>query len=125
MTPRVMGQEEFPKERMTPERLAASQSFGLASRLQFTHPEPVTETTAAMTVAPPAPDRALALVGQPITGRETLVLQVPGGQVRYEGTDEGATAKARELAHDEAAAFVVLTPVRLCQPQTIIHEDTF
>jgi hypothetical protein len=134
--PLVMGQEAFPKERMTPERLEVSKSFGLASRLQFTHPEPeptpepvqphitsVDQLAAVGTAGKVESARQLALVGQTIGGRECVVLQVPGGQVRYEGIEEGATEAARRLAGEESAAFVVMRPLRVCQPQTIINED--
>lgn len=119
---------------MSPERVAWAKSLGLASAIPHTTPAAMPNPDALQTdgavmpgmmaVPGPTPEPVrLALVGQTISGREWLVLQVPGGQVRYEGTGPGAAAKARELAAAEGASFSAVKPMLLCAPQTIITED--
>lgn len=116
--------DKVPDQMMTPERLAWAQSLGLAQRLPVTNPEPI---EAPQPEAPKSeirkPERTLAIVGQEISGRETLVLQVPGGQVRFEGTQEGAMMKARTLAASESATFVVCQPLTLLAPKTVVNEE--
>lgn len=122
--------DSVPERLMTPDRMAWAASFGLAQRIPKAIPEAVArpeippEANALPVPAAPAfPVRALSLVGQEITGRQALVLQVPGGQVRFEGSTDAATEKARELAGSEEGAFVVLRPVVLIAPKTSITEE--
>lgn len=120
---------------MNPARVAWATQYSLAQRLPITNPEPEDHP------APPDVSRAtagrplttsqeaagvfpLTFAGQAISGRQWLVLQVPGGQIRFEGTAAEATTKARALAIEESAEFVVFRPVVILAPQTLIHEET-
>lgn len=118
-----------PPTMMTPARREWARGLGLAQALQ---PEPGVAEPIAEPVPSPLPpvaaavvqsERQLALVGRTVTGRQHLVLQVPGGQVRFEGTLSEAKAEARALAGSESAAFVIVEPVCVVQPQTTITEE--
>lgn len=114
-----MAGDKVPEHMMTPERVAWAQSIGLAQRLPVVAPEPV-EPPPEPKAEPKPP---LRMVGQTITGRAALVLQVPGGQVRFEGTMNEAVEKARVLASGESATFAVYQAQRVIQPKTIVQED--
>lgn len=90
-----------------PGRMEWATGLGLAQRHRgnaITKPQPDPSTVPAPTPAQPV----LQVQGHTITGREMLVLQVPGGQVRYQG--DNAEAEAKRLALAESATFVVVKP---------------
>lgn len=65
----------------------------------------------------------LKLVGKPIDGRSWIVLQLPGGSVRCDGTEDGCRAEARHLASTEAGEFAVFQPRGISRPVTQVTEE--
>lgn len=119
---------------MTPERLHASTQFSVASRIPFTHPETLKPDTDPAPIgpdpaqpSPPVVPRAAvapALVGIAITGREWVVMQVPGGAVRgVKPMETEARALARALALEEGGAFGIFQPKGIIRPQTTVIEE--
>lgn len=116
--------DTVPPHLMTEARLNASKSFGLASRLPFTHPEAAApEVRREVPIPISAPERALALVGQAVSGRQWLVLQLPGGAVRCEGEEALCRATASRLAGEEGGAFAVFQPRACARPETTVQTE--
>lgn len=114
--------DTVPPHLMNPQRLEWARSLGLAQRLAVDAP-PTDEVP--QTTAPVAANNRLALVAEPISGRDWIVLQVPGGQVRWQGDKKVAFTEARDLAVAEGAHFAVFRPVIAYAPVTEIREETF
>lgn len=133
--------DELPAHLMNADRMAWASSIGLAQRLPHAAKAPEIDYAReeliragilapdGEAVSPDAPSprtlvpRAVQLVGEPITGRDWVVLQLPGGQVRGMGDEATAREKARVLATAEAGSFAVLQPRAIVQPQTTVTEE--
>lgn len=119
---------------MNAERLRESRRLGVASAIPFTNPQAAADAT-PLNHTPPitveqtqvvVPKPALAVVGQTVTGRGWLVLQLPSGGIRAEkDTEMGAREEARRLAKDESGEFGVFQPRGISRPHTTVTDELF
>ena len=125
--------DEIEADDISPERMRDSNALGLAATARFRakgpDPNAITETQGSVQESPVLLGllgdhvRALSLVSTAITGKDWLVVQVPGGQIRDAGDAVSCTDAARSFAKAEGGTFCVFRPVVMLQPQTTVTEQ--
>lgn len=109
---------------MNADRTAWAKGLGLAQRLAHDPTEQAKEA-ASVEAPPPALSAApsLSIVGTTVTGRDWLLVQLPGGVIRHAGNESHARAEARRLAAEEGGEFGVFQPRGISRPQTTVTEE--
>lgn len=132
--------DQLPDHIMTPDRAAWARSIGLAQSIPKLIPEAVARPVvtphagsgSALADAVDRPAHPLAaldgvaglqLVGETISGRQWIVMQMPGGKVRASGTEALMRDIARELAKAESGSFAVFQPRGITRPETTVTEE--
>lgn len=107
---------------MNADRTAWAKGLGLAQRLAH---DPTEQAKEAASIEGPAPAGApgLSIVGTTVTGRDWLLVQLPGGVIRHAGNESHARAEARRLAAEEGGEFGVFQPRGISRPQTTVTEE--
>lgn len=119
-----MPTDAVPPHLMNEERRAWASSLGLAQRLAY---DPTEQAKEAASIAAPPPSisvaPSLSIVGTTVTGRDWLLVQLPGGVIRHAGHETEARAEARRLAAEEGGEFGVFQPRGISRPQTTVTEE--